>query len=133
MQENFLSISEAAKLTNVTRQAIYVAIKHNRLNATKNVKKWRISLEDLKKYRENRYSRAFSLRNGKRIYDVSQGTYSIGQAAKLLGVPPQKIYYATRQGVLKSHREGCAWVINEPDLIEYEKTILRVVRKSRAS
>ena len=46
-----VSITEAARINNVTRQAIYVAIKQGKLRATKNATRWTIDLEDLEAYR----------------------------------------------------------------------------------
>lgn len=119
-QENkFLSITEAAKLNNVTRQAIYVAIKLNKLKARKETTRWTIHLDDLEDYRKQKYSRTRSMHNGELIFDSAKGFYSVNQSARLLKVPAQKIYYATRIGALKAHRKGAAWVIHENDLKEY--------------
>jgi len=51
-KENLISITEAAKLNNVTRQAIYVAIKLNKLKACKGTR-WMIDLDDLEDYRRS--------------------------------------------------------------------------------
>lgn len=115
-----VSITEAAKINNVTRQAIYVAIKLNKLKAKKETTRWTIHLDDLEEYRKHKYSRAKSMYKGELIFDRNKGYYSIKESAKLLKVPAQKIYYATRIGVLKAHRRGAAWVIHEKDLKEYE-------------
>ena len=48
----------------------------------------------------------------------------INQAAKLLNVPAQKLYYATRVGLLKAHRKGAAWVIHIEDLKGYQENYL---------
>ncbi|MBX9743712.1 MAG: helix-turn-helix domain-containing protein, partial [Chlamydiales bacterium] len=42
-----VSITEAARINNVTRQAIYVAIKQKKLRATKSATRWTIHLDDL--------------------------------------------------------------------------------------
>ena len=39
----------------------------------------------------------------------------------MLNVPAQKIYYATRVGMLKAHRKGAAWVIHNDDVSEYRE------------
>jgi len=115
-----VSITEAAKLNNVTRQAIYVAIKLNKLKATKKTTRWTISLEDLEDYRLQKYSRSKSVFGGELLFDNQRGYYSINQVAKILSVPAQKIYYATRIGILKAHRKGAAWVIHTEDLQAYQ-------------
>lgn len=126
-QENkFLSITEAAKLNNVTRQAIYVAIKLNKLKARKETTRWTIHLDDLEDYRKQKYSRTRSMHNGELIFDKTKGYYSVNQSANILKVPAQKIYYATRIGHLKAHRRGAAWVIHENDLKEYATKIKEV-------
>lgn len=117
--EKLVSITEAAKLNKVTRQAIYVAIKLNKLKARKETTRWTIHLDDLEDYRNQKYSRTKSMHNGELIFDKSKGHYSVNQAARMLSVPAQKIYYATRIGALKAHRKGAAWVIQVEDLKEY--------------
>ena len=42
----------------------------------------------------------------------------------MLGVPPQKIYYATRIGLLKAVRKGAAWVIHNDDVRNYQENYL---------
>ncbi len=119
-----VSITEAARINGVTRQAIYVAIKQNKLKAQKNEARWTIKLEDLEDYRNNRYSRSKSTYEGALLFDNEKGDYSINQAAKLLGVPAQKIYYATRIGILKASRKGSAWVVQIADIKEYREKYL---------
>lgn len=119
-----VSITEAARINNVTRQAIYVAIKQKKLRATKDATRWTIHLDDLEEYRRNKYSRTKSMFNGELLFDNKKGYYSVNQAAKLLNVPAQKIYYATRVGLLKATRRGAAWVILDADIKEYQGNYL---------
>lgn len=119
-----VSITEAARINNVTRQAIYVAIKQKKLKARKEATKWVIHLDDLEEYRKNKYSRTKSLFDGELLFDNNKGYYSVNQVAKMLNVPAQKIYYATRVGQLKAHRKGAAWVIREDDVKEYQANYL---------
>jgi excisionase family DNA binding protein len=119
-----VSITEAAKINNVTRQAIYVAIKQNKLRATKHTTRWTIDLEDLEDYRRGKYSRTKSMFAGELLFDNKKGFFSVNQAAKLLGVPAQKIYYATRVGLLKASRKGAAWVIHTDDIKLYKENYL---------
>jgi excisionase family DNA binding protein len=123
-EKRFVTLSEAAKINNVTRQAIYVAIKQKKLKAYKNPTRWIIDLDDLEAYRKMKYSRTKSLFNGELLFDNKKGYYSIQQAAKLLNVPYQKIYYATRIGLLKASRKGAAWVVHIDDLKEYQQSYL---------
>ena len=119
-----VAITEAARINNVTRQAIYVAIKQKKLKATKDAVRWTIQLEDLEEYRTNRYSRTKSRFDGELLFDHNKGYYSINQAAKVMNVPAQKIYYATRVGLLKAHRKGAAWVIHIDDIKSYQENYL---------
>src|SRR3990167_4492033 len=79
-----VSITEAAKINNVTRQAVYVAIKQGKLKASKDATRWTIDLEDLENYRKQKYSRSKSMFNGELLFDNQKGFYSINQVAKLL-------------------------------------------------
>lgn len=129
-----VSITEAARINQVTRQAIYVAIKLNKLKATKKDSRWTIDLDDLEEYRRQKYSRAKSTFNGELLFDNNKGFYSVNQVAKMLGVPAQKIYYATRVGHLKAHRKGAAWVIEFGDVEAYREAHLeRKSQKQKAS
>jgi excisionase family DNA binding protein len=119
-----VSITEAAKINNVTRQAIYVAIKQKKLKAYKDATRWTIDLEDLENYRRSKYSRTKSMFNGELLFDNHKGYYSVNQVAKMLGVPAQKIYYATRVGLMKAHRKGAAWVVNIEDIKSYQQNYL---------
>ncbi|HEY2810053.1 MAG TPA: helix-turn-helix domain-containing protein [Rhabdochlamydiaceae bacterium] len=119
-----VSITEAAKINNVTRQAIYVAIKQKKLKAYKDATRWTIDLEDLENYRRSKYSRTKSMFNGELLFDNYKGYYSVNQVAKMLNVPAQKIYYATRVGLMKAHRKGAAWVIHIDDIKAYQQNYL---------
>jgi excisionase family DNA binding protein len=126
-EKKVVSITEAAKINNVTRQAIYVAIKLQKLKARKENSRWTIDLKDLEEYRRNKYSREKSLFDGELIFDRNKGYYSVKQVADLLRVPAQKIYYATRVGLLPAHRKGAAWVIHIEDIERYKKEYLERV------
>jgi excisionase family DNA binding protein len=119
-----VSITEAAKINNVTRQAIYVAIKQKKLKAYKDATRWTIDLEDLENYRNGKYSRTKSMFNGELLFDNHKGYYSVNQVAKMLNVPAQKIYYATRVGLMKAIRKGAAWVIHIDDIKNYQQNYL---------
>lgn len=125
-----VSITEAARINNVTRQAIYVAIKQKKLRARKETTRWTIHLDDLEAYRTQKYSRSKSMFNGELLFDNKKGYYSVNQVAEILGVPAQKVYYATRVGHLSAHRKGAAWVIYNNDIEQYKQTYLEK-RKAR--
>lgn len=118
-----VSITEAARINNVTRQAIYVAIKQNKLRATKKTR-WEIDLKDLEDYRMNKYSRSKSMFDGELLFNNDKGYFSVNQVARILNVPAQKVYYALRTGMLKSIRKGAAWVIHTEDVSRYREEYL---------
>jgi excisionase family DNA binding protein len=130
-EKKVVSITEAAKLNNVTRQAIYVAIKLNKLKATKETTRWTINLDDLEEYRRQKYSRSKSVFNGELLFDNNKGYFSVNQVAQMLSVPAQKIYYATRIGLLKAHRKGAAWVIHSDDMKEYQEKYIQKKNRRR--
>ena len=123
-RKKVVSITEAARINNVTRQAIYVAIKQKKLRATKDSTRWTINLDDLADYRNNKYSRTKSTFDGELLFDNDGGYYSVNQVAKMLNVPAQKIYYATRVGLLKATRKGAAWVIHMGEIKNYQENYL---------
>jgi excisionase family DNA binding protein len=131
LKKRVVSITEAARINNVTRQAIYVAIKQKKLRAHKDSTRWTIDLEDLEDYRRQKYSRTKSTYNGELLFDNNKGFYSVNQVARMLGVPAQKIYYATRIGMLKATRRGAAWVIHMDEVRGYQEKYLN--RKEEAS
>lgn len=114
-----LTVTEAAYLNNVTRQAIIFAIKMKRIPARKENDTWLISMQDLKNYNKTRYSRTLSKRNGELIFDKKKGFFSAQEAAKILRKNIQQIYYLVRMGRIKAHRQGTAIVIKESDLQEF--------------
>lgn len=122
-EKKVVSITEAAKINNVTRQAIYVAIKQKKLKATKKTR-WEIELKDLEEYRKNKYSRTKSMFGGELLFDNQNGYYSVNQVADMLDVPAQKIYYATRTGMIKGARKGAAWVIHTDEINRYREEYL---------
>lgn len=124
LAKKIVSITEAAQLNRVTRQAIYVAIKLKKLKATKEASRWLINVQDLLDYRKEKYSRSRSTFEGELLFDNHKGYYSVNQVAKMLNVPAQKLYYATRAGYLKASRKGAAWVIHADDMKGYQETYL---------
>lgn len=121
----FVSVSEAARIKKVTRQAIYLAIREKKLAAYLRDDKWRILRVDLDEYDKNRYCRLRSVHEGKLIFDESKGNLSISQAAEMIGVDKQKLYYAARTGILKAKRTRCSWVVSMKDLMKYQEKYLK--------
>lgn len=118
-----VSISEAARMHGVSRQALHVAIGIKRLKATKDPKsgRFKIAVADLEEYRRTKYSRKFFKRDGKLVFDKEKGLYSVAQAAEIIGVKSWDIYYSIRKGELKSSRNGAAYVLHIDDIKAYQK------------
>ena len=126
--EKLLTITELAKSKNLSRQAIYLAIKKKNLPALKDGLTWLISTDEFRKYQSLKWNRSKSTYKGKLLFDNEKGTYSLRQVAKMLGVHEQKLYYATRMKYLKASRKGKAWIIDIKDLEEYKKSKFLVKR-----
>ncbi len=50
--------------------------------------------------------------------------YTINQAARLMKIPAQKVYYAARTGLLKAAREGGMWLIHIDNIRTYQEGYL---------
>jgi hypothetical protein len=119
--DSYVTVSEAARIKKVTRQAIYLAIREKKLRAYKHDDVWKIFLVDLIEYDRHRYSRERSFLDGERKFDETKGTVSVERASQMIGVPRQKLYYAVRTGMLKAARKGCSWVVKVEDLFRYQE------------
>jgi excisionase family DNA binding protein len=114
-----LSVSEVAEKFDVTKNAIYQAIRKNHLPANFYQKKWIIDANDLEKYYQERYKR--------KSFDKSKGELSVIDCAKMLGKSIDCVYYALRKRHLKHFRRGCAYVIKLNDLKDYENKRSKVI------
>lgn len=123
--DNYVSVSEAAKIKKVTRQAIYLAIRLKKLRAYKHGETFRVFRVDLDDYDNQRYSRITSTYKGELIFDDNKGLISIDKAAKMLSIPKQKLYYAARTGKLKAERKRSSWVVAVEDLFKYQDEFLK--------
>lgn len=128
--EPLLTVSQAAKKHGVTRQAIFFAIKMQRLTAKKENDTWLIGESDLKDYFENKYCRSKSRKDDELIFDKSKGYYSISEAAKFLNKNTNHVYYLVRIGTLKSYRQGTAIVIQDIDLYKHSEFIAKKCDKN---
>jgi excisionase family DNA binding protein len=126
---NYLSITQAAELAKVGRQAIFCAIKLGRLKAVKKGYFWRIDPNDLEAYRIMKYSRQHSKRNGEYIFSKEKGTWSVLHICKTISEALQRpyttnrVYYLIRRGDVPAYKCGGAWVIKTQDaerLLEME-------------
>lgn len=134
-----LTVSQAASLSHVTRQAIYSAIKHGRLIAKFHEKNWYVTTADLESYRISKYNRDLRKRDGEYIFDLEKGHFSVQQVSKVLSAalgrpyPAQHLYYLLRTGDLQAFRIGKTWVIKKEHavaLLEQERGVHRGYMRS---
>lgn len=100
MEVETYTITKASFYLGVTRQAVYIAIKYKKLKATMINGHWIITLKELEEWNINKYNRNLRISNGMRLFN-EKTTFSVSQAAKLLSVPEQRIYYLLRTGDLE--------------------------------
>jgi excisionase family DNA binding protein len=137
MRDELWSMTQCAEYGKLTRQAIYNAIKANRLKAVKVSGKWRVSKADFDGYRLTKYSREFRQIDGELVFSVDKGHFSVLQVSKAIShhlgrpYPQQRIYYLLRMGKLKAMRKGVAWVIMREDAEELlQKEMVRMGSKT---
>lgn len=118
--DNYLSISDAARVSGITRQAVYVAIKNGKLKAVQGEdRRWLVSSFDLAIYEASKYDRLKSKDpEGNFFYCPAEGRYSIRMVAEKLNIPIQKVYYLVRIGRLKVTRVHNRTVILEEQIRE---------------
>lgn len=139
IDEEILSLSEAAKYMKVTRQAVYVAIRKKSLKGFKKNDRWYVLKSDIEGYRVNKYNPKFKKVEGEYIYSLEEGLLTVEQASKaigkMLGCPynSQHLYYLIRKGILRAYKRSYSWVIKHEDLAKiYEMEKAKVVdRKER--
>lgn len=115
-----LTITEASKVKNVSRQAIYLAIKEGRLKVIKRGKLQKVTLASLVEMDKTRYVRAAKVFQGEDLYSDKKGIISPPKASRLTGLSKQAIYNGIYSGKLKAIRKGRAWVILVKDLISFQ-------------
>src|SRR5271170_3895025 len=115
-----LSINQAAEARGVTRQAIFIAIKGNKLKASKpDGVHWSINKQDLQTYSDQRYSRKNLKHNGELVYPPDQGVMSVKEASAILKVKQHTLYYAIYKNRINYIRRGCAYVLTSDDVADY--------------
>lgn len=128
-----LNVSQSAYILGVSSQAIRVAIKHKKMSAVKQNKRWKISLDQIEEYRRNKYSRKKSMFNGCLLFDKSKGEYSVTEVSELLNCDAQHIYNACRNNKIKTTKKNKSWVIHVDDLLEYAKVMKIGKKKNKVS
>ena len=127
-KDKFLTMTQAAKIANVSPQAIFMAIKKGRLRATKG-RHFVISIEDLTEYRANKYSRSKRTFEGERIHDLDDDKWSVVYAAKTLSsmlpkpVTENQLYYLIHCGRLPARKFAGAWILRKDDIEALYRTL----------
>ena len=112
-----LTITEAAKQLNITRQAIYMAIKGGKLKASTDLKQYLIDKQDLEEYKATKYDRQARLKiNGK---PLGKDWLTMTSAERLTGIPRANLYYATYNGLIKHEKIGSNYIYKQKDLEQY--------------
>lgn len=112
-----LSTSLAANKVDRTKASIYYNIRRGRLVSKKVQGRWTISDKDLQHYLDTKYSRRFSLYEGKPLFD--KGEISVKEASEVLNCSIQHLYYVMRQGKIPFYRKGYTYVLLEKDIGTY--------------
>jgi len=127
--DEILSISQASKRYKVSRQAIFLCIQKGRLKASVIDKKWRFTVNAWNEYIDSKYHRRFSVRDGKKMYDIDEGILSPSMISERFGIHKQKVYYLVRKGIIPSERIGSAYIIQEQNFLKYMSTAKKKLRK----
>lgn len=115
--EGYYTMMEIAQYAHVTKQAVYLAIKKGYVKHRKIGRNIFLRQEDYDAYRAEKYNKDRRMRNGVPLFDMDKGTFSVSQVSRImsasLGRPydVQRIYHLCRKGVIKSLRNGPAWII----------------------
>lgn len=121
--DTLITMTQIAAYGNVTRQAVYTAIRKKKLKAAKKKGIWWITKADFDEYRAGKYLREDVKWNGERIHDLEQGHLSVAHVCKIISAmikmkyPRQRLYYLIRRGDVRAARKGGTWVIMKADAI----------------
>ncbi len=118
-----ISILQASKLRNCTKQSIVYALKKNRLKGEKIDGKWMLKYQDFIDYINSRWDRKYSKFNDEPLYNREKGEYSVEEASRLLCMNIQRVYYALRNGKINGFKKKKSWVIRIQDISNYRDEI----------
>ena len=125
MENKKYTITEIAKKIGKSRQAVYVAIMKNKLEAIKTDHKWLIEEKSYKEWEQNKYNRNLRTKDGKLIFD-GEKTFSVAMATKKISeilenksFTEQQLYYLLRIGKVKFSRYGGTKIINLLEITKY--------------
>ncbi len=118
------TIATAAKFLNVTRQAVYIAVKSKKLKAYQLPNgRWNMHRDSLIEYDRGKYKRENCLdREGNLLFDHQKGFYSPRQIAEKLNLRTQNVYFFIRMGYVPVKRFGAAYILQEADMVKFLET-----------
>jgi len=125
--EKFTS-TQAANLLGMTRQGLLIAIKEKRLKASKVEKRWKITQRQLNEFL-NRKCDHTSTPRGRILFDKKKFHYSVSQAAELISLEKQYVYYALKKKKVPSHKNGVTWIVHIDDVEEFKNQMNTIRRK----
>lgn len=116
-----MNINEAAKNLCITRHAVWMAVKNNRLNSAKIDGQWSFTQQDLEDYKNIKYKRDLSYKK--------DDEYTVGEAAKYLNCSKIHVYYACSSFKLPIVKDYPI-LIKLKDLDEYKK-VMKTYKQTR--
>jgi excisionase family DNA binding protein len=126
----YLTIKESAEITEKSFQAVFQAMKRGTLQSTYIDGVRYTTHAWLKEYEERKYCTDGIVKGGKRIFDPQKGTYSVKQAAELLGVAVTTVYQYIYMGVIKTSRVGDYHIVSSQEICKHQQRRARKDRKS---
>lgn len=127
MSEDKINMKEAAEIAHVTKQAIYMAIRKKRIKAWMEKGQWITTSSELQAYRESKHTPENRLHEGKQIFDIEEGKFSVSQAATLIShylktpYPRNKLYYLIKIGELPASRIGSSYIVTREAILKLIK------------
>ncbi len=101
--KDYITLSEAAELLNITRQSVHWAIKKGRILSKRDeYGRIFVNLDSLDYFEKTKFSRMETIKmNGEPLIKNEHGLITVNEAIKISGINAGHIYYALRHGYLK--------------------------------
>lgn len=119
-----VTLTIAANILGITRQALALALAHKRIVGTKVKGRWFFERDEVDRYKKDKYNRRLTRNiDGTLRFRPEEGIYSPALLAEACGVQPQKIYYLLYSKKLGFTRKGSVYIISVKDL----ETVIRML------
>ncbi len=115
-KDDWITITEAATFCGLTRQSVWKCIKMGLLKAVRESRTWYTTKQWLEDYQAQKYSRLKKKIDGVKLFDFTEGRLTAKQAADLVGLDYQRMYYLLRIGVIPGDKVGGQWLIRSKDI-----------------